>query len=416
MNKKRLIQIGVAALVLLLLFFVFRKEEEDVVTLDAIVQRGEIVVSITTTGELLASRSEEIQAPGRAMREVGVWQANIADLIPEGTHVDSGTYVAALDRGEIGSKLKDNELEIQKAKAAFTQTKLDTALNMREARNNLTNLQFALEEAKIALNQSEFEPPATIRQNKIAVEKAELQYEQAVKNNQVKALQFAAKMEEAQATLDQALIKRDKILEVMEQFIITAPRPGILIYAKTWKGDKKVVGSRISAWDPTVALLPDLVNMISQTYVNEVDISKIKKGQTVEIELDGAPDVKLIGKVDYIATVGEQLPNSEAKVYEVKVNIDESVGSLLPGMSTSNKIITARHENVLYIPIETVFTDRDVSYVYKKSGFGIQKQGVVTGATNINHVVIKQGLQEGDVVLFTAPENPEKYELIMPEQ
>ena len=87
-----------------------------------------------------------------------------------------------------------------------------------------------------------------------------------------------------------------------------------------------------------MAELPNLKHMKSRTYVNEVDIGKVKKDQIVEIGLDGVPDKKLSGKVEYVATIGEQLSNVGAKVYEVMIVIDDSDSTLLPGMSTSNTI------------------------------------------------------------------------------
>ena len=62
------------------------------------------------------------------------------------------------------------------------------------------------------------------------------------------------------------------IQSVMDGFTIRAPAPGMVIYDKEWNGRKKVVGSQVSAWDPTVATLPDLTQMESVTYVNEIDV------------------------------------------------------------------------------------------------------------------------------------------------
>ena len=411
MNKKLrnalLILLGV-----ILIYALIPSQSSDENEITAKAEKGNLVVTITSSGELLAAKSENVFAPGQGMRSVNIWQVNITDLIPEGTYVDSGDYIGTLDRGEIGSKLKENEINIQKAQSVFTQTKLDTTLTLRETRNELTNLKFAMEEAKITLDQSKYEPPATIRQNKIALERAEIKYNQAVKNYQVKKLQLAAKMSEAQAPLDQAMKKEEKIKKVLEDFIINAPKAGILIYAKSWNGNKKVVGSRVSAWDPTVAMLPNLSEMISQTYVNEVDIGKVSKGQVVEIELDGDPDKKLTGVVDYVATVGEQLPNSEAKVFEVKINVNETDSSLLPGMSTSNTIVIAKYDEVLKVPIECVYSNDSVSYVYKKSSFGVSRQVVKTGVSNANHIVIEEGLEENDLLLFNEPEDAANMELI----
>ena len=68
----------------------------------------------------------------------------------------------------------------------------------------------------------------------------------------------------------------------MQGFTIKAPAPGMVIYVKEWNGKKKTAGSQVNAWDPTVATLPDLTQMESITYVNEIDVRKISVGQTVQ--------------------------------------------------------------------------------------------------------------------------------------
>ena len=83
----------------------------------------------------------------------------------------------------------------------------------------------------------------------------------------------------------------------MAGFTINAPSPGMVIYVREWNGKKKGVGSQWNTWDPTVATLPDLTQMESQTYVNEVDVRKLAVGQKVSISLDADPTKKLTGTV-----------------------------------------------------------------------------------------------------------------------
>ena len=69
--------------------------------------------------------------------------------------------------------MKDQELELEQLGTQFTKTKLDTTLELRNLRDELINLEYALEEKEIELEQSAYEPPTTIRQIKIELEKAE---------------------------------------------------------------------------------------------------------------------------------------------------------------------------------------------------------------------------------------------------
>ena len=86
--------------------------------------------------------------------------------------------------------------------------------------------------------------------------------------------------------LAKAQNKLDKYEELVSQLTITAPKAGMIIYAKEWNGRKRVVGSTVNVWDPEVANVPDLREMEVISYVNEVDIQKVKAGQKVDIGLE----------------------------------------------------------------------------------------------------------------------------------
>jgi len=75
--------------------------------------------------------------------------------------------VATLDRSALSNQLKNTEDELEKSQQAYLKTQLDTTLQLRELRNNLINLKFDMEEKKLILEQSKYEPPATQRQAQI---------------------------------------------------------------------------------------------------------------------------------------------------------------------------------------------------------------------------------------------------------
>ena len=183
----------------------------------------------------------------------------------------------------------------------------------------------------------------------------------------------------------------------------------MVIYKREWNGAKRKVGSEISPWDPVVATLPDLTSMISKTYVNEIDVSKIKTGQKVRLTVDAFPEKTYTGNVISVANIGEQLPNTDAKVFEVIIKVDGSDPILRPSMTTGNQIITKTFGDVLYIPLETVFAAPDsVPFVYTKNGW---RQVVVLGESNENDVIVEKGLSKGDKLYLSIPEEVDKFKL-----
>jgi multidrug efflux pump subunit AcrA (membrane-fusion protein) len=409
MSRKKIIIIAVVAIVVLIAGIITiriikaNKKSQIIVT----VQKGDFEVNVTTTGELKSENFEQIKGP-MELRLIGVWNVKITDLVPEGTLVDSGDYVATLDRTEATDKLKTVESELEKIQSQYTKTKLDTNLDLRASRDELVNLKYTYEEKKLILEQSKYEPPATVRQAEIDVERAKRNYQQAVENYQLKKKKAVANMSEVSASLNQQELKRENLLRVLDKFVITAPKSGMVIYNKEWGGSKRKVGSTISSWDPTVATLPDLSTMVSKTYVNEIDISKIKVGQTVKIGIDAFPGKFYTGKVKEVANIGEQLPNTDAKVFEVMIKIDQSDSILRPAMSTSNLIQIGMFKEVLFIPLDAIVTNDTMSYVYKLEGLKKVKQIIWPGESNENSIIVLKGLNEGDKLLLNPPADPEK--------
>lgn len=396
---KKLLLFGIPIILIVAALVLFSSEQtEDTDELIYTANRSNFDIIVSTTGELQAENSEEIRGP-EGLRRAKIYSVKITDLIPEGTIVDSGDYVASLDRTELTRLLKENELEVQKVQNQHKSTELDTTLQLRGAREEIINLKFAYEEGKIKLEQSKFEPPATIRQAEIDQIKAERFYQQAVENYKVKTEQAVTKMKEIENQLIKTKQTTQDLLDISSQFTIVAPKKGMIIYKKEWDGRKRQVGSEINPWEPGVATLPDMSVLISKAYINEVDISKIKLGQKAMIGVDAFPEKKVEGEVIKVANVGEQKPNSDAKVFEVQIRLNQTDSILKPSMTTSNRIFVNTYDSVIFVPIEAVFADKGEQIVFKKrTGGGYSKVEVTAGETNDNFVIITQGLEPGDIV------------------
>jgi RND family efflux transporter MFP subunit len=369
--------------------------------LTAPVKQGNFKVTVTTTGELRARKFVQIQGPNS--QSAGVYQTKITWMVPEGTVVKEGEKIAELDRGPAATRLQQVMLDNQKAQAEFTNASLDSTLNLSQAREDVRTAEYGLEEKKIAKEQAQYEAPTIRRQAEIDYEKAQRALDQSKKNLDTKTKQAVAKMTVAGAEVGRQQNNLKMVQDAMNGFTITAPSPGMVIYVREWNGKKKGVGSQWSPWDPTVATLPDLTQMESQTYVNEVDVRKLGVGQPVVISLDADPTKKLSGKVTGVANVGEQRPNQDSKVFEVKIDVAQADTTLRPGMTTSNAIEIASVPHVLSVPLDAVVSEGGYSYVYKMDGRTVVKQMVETGAMNDNEIVVKKGLTKDDRVLLTVP-------------
>lgn len=376
--------------------------KEQATSIKVPVAKGPFEIPVTATGELQAKRSVKIRGP-QGMRSAGIYETTISDLVAEGTIVSEGDYVASLDRTELAGKMSNVQTEIEKIQTQLEQAKIDTAIELRGLRDQLVNLNFTKKQNRLAVEQARYEPQSVIQQAELDLERTERDYKQLEQNYSLKQKQAIAKIQEINALLKQNQMQMATYSKLSAEFNINAPKDGMVIYSRSWNG-KKEPGSRLTAWDPVVAELPDLSDMISKTYVNEVDISKVKEGQDVKIKVDAFPDKEYTGQVLKVANIGEQLRGYDAKVFEVIVQVNEVDSILRPAMTTANEIITDVFEEAIFIPLESLQSD-SLTYVIKDDNGRMVKQEVVTGLGNSNEVIIDFGLNENDQVYLNTPEN-----------
>ena len=411
--KKRIIIISASILGLIVIYFSFfsgsSSSELDVTTE---VIKKDFISEVVTSGEIQSTSLKRIKGPSN-MRKFKLRDIKIQDLVAEGTLVKKGDYVGRLDPTNVNEQIIDAKLNLETAESKYTQQKLDTTLSLKQERNAIKDLNFTIQQKELELKQSIYEPPATVKKLEIDLQKGKRDLKEKKENYKIKKQQARAKMVEVSAEVSKNRKLVEDLNKLLESFTIYSDSQGMLTYIKNWDGSKKKVGSTISMWDPSIATLPDLTKMQSKTYANEVDIRKIKKGLKVSVGFDAFPDLYLPGIVTDVANVGEKKRGSDIKVFQVMIKLEETNETVRPGMTTSNNILTYKEEDVLVLPIETIYSKDSISYVYKKTGFSFEKKQVILGEKNNNEVVILNGLKEKDVVYFNEPEDAESKKIAM---
>lgn len=412
MKRTIIITLAVAVTTMIALF-VFNKlaSKNDSNALFTEAVRGSFEITISTAGEIIAENSVDIKGPEVSRgRDFRASDLRITDIVPEGTEVKKGDYIATLDRTQYDNTLKDELERLNTYRSNLEMRKLDTAVTLTSLRDGIRNQRHVVEEAEITLRNSKFEPPATIRQAEINLDRQKRLLEQKILGYELRVAR--AKRDIATQTMWYNRISRrvESLQEVLAGFTITAPSPGMVLYKRDRRGNKIKAGSSINAFDRTVATLPDLSSLLSKIYVSEIEIRKVKPGLDVEVRVDAFPDKLYKGKVYTVANIGEQLENSDTKVFEVMIKLDGSDQSLRPSMTTSNKVIINTFDDVLHVPIECVHAGTDrIPYVYTKNR---TRQIVVTGESNDKNIIIEQGLKPNQPVYLIQPENAEDFRLV----
>ncbi len=384
-------------------------KEVSVSVLETRVMKGNFENKVVVSGELMSENSVAITIPREILSgKVRVFDIKITDLVEEGTLVDSGDFVASLDHSAIMERITEAETQLLEHYDNLANAKMDTNLNLSSARNNLLTDADEVEEKRIILEQSIYESPAVQRQAQMDLERAIRRKEQNLRGYDLSVRQAEQRIAQLQGYIKRTKAEIEEFTQIFESLNIKAPKKGMVIYARDRFGSKLVVGSMVNRWRPTIAELPDLSSLVSKTYVNEVDISRIKTGQEVTVGIDAFPEKQLSGEVLSVSNIGQTAPDKNTKVFEVIIRLNESDPLLRPAMTTSNAIITDSLTNVLYVPIDAVRANDSLFYVFP-AGNDV-KQIVWPGIENENYMVIKQGLSEGDKLLYL----PREKEATMP--
>jgi len=395
-----------------LLLFVFNKLASKKISDDMFTEarNGEFEISVITAGELIAERSIDIKGPEMARgRDIRATQVKIQDLIPEGTMVQEGDYIATLDRTELSNNLKDANEYLAALKNNLHMRILDTTVQLFDYRNEIINQRYRVSETEMTLRNSKYEAPSIIRQAEINFDQAKRVLDQRLRGYMRRQAQLKNDIYNLNFWVKRLEKRVNDLEEVLADFTITAPASGMIMYKRDWRGNKRKTGSNIDARDRVVAILPDLSSMLSKIYISEVDISKIQKGQKVDVKVDAFPKKAFKGQVSYVANIGEKLPNTNDKVFEVQIRIDGNDPALRPSMTTGNKIIIKSFDNAVFIPAECVQAGIDsIPFVYLKNGI---KQVVIPGESNEKNMIIERGLKAGAMVYLTNPEETDKFRL-----
>jgi HlyD family secretion protein len=331
----------------------------------------------------------------------------IQDIVPEGTVVKKGNYVAQLDRTSYDNTLKDEYTNLQTLQQNLDMKILDTAVTLTSLRDQIKNQAYAVEDAQITLEQSKYEPPATIHMCEVNLDKAKRSLEQLRKTYKLRMAQTLSEINTTKLALDKRQKLVTDIQDYLSKFTINAPADGMVTYKKDRSGAKRKTGSSINPFDMVIATLPDLSTMISKIYVSEIEVARVEKGQKVSIVVDAFPSKSYSGKVISIANIGETLPNSDAKMFETQIMIEGTDPTLRPSMTTGNKIVIKTIDDAVFVPTECIQTGPDsIPFVYMRNK---TKHVILLGDSNEKYSVVEKGLEKGSSVYLITPENPENF-------
>jgi len=362
--------------------------------------KANFLVTITESGEIRSKNSVPVNAP----RIRG--SLKIVYMAPEGAIVNPGDVLVKFDPTESIAKVREEESKMDILVSDKKKLIANHSSSVAKMKSQLQSAEISFQLSKLKLEQIKYEAEATQQEQKLQFQKDEISFVQINKEYESMILIHESEIARMDKEIEQQLFEVEEEQRELASLSIAAPAPGLVVYSRNWSnnGRKYAVGD--NSWPgQNIISLPDLSDMESLTYVNEVDISKVSDSLSVEVKLDAFQDSTFTGTISQVASLGRQKgDDSNLKVFEVVVSLSDSSDILKPGMTTSNKIIINEIPDVLFIPHESIFESEGKRFVFLQNGSSYDRQEVTVGDKSEDFIIITSGLEEGNVIALRDPE------------
>jgi len=385
--------------ILIALYFLSTLFSGDTINLPTFeVKRESFSVVIVESGEISAKNATSISTP----RVRG--NLKVVYLVPEGTYVKENDTVVRFDPTEALNNLRDAESKLEMALSEKAKVVANQKSTITRTESDLKSAELTYELSKLNLEQMKFEAAIKQQESKLQHQRNELSYLKAKQELESQKIIQKSEFSKVEIEVQQRRTDLDRAKRDVEMLTLTAPKEGLAVYETNWSTGRKIAIGDTPWPGMTLISLPDLSSMQSITFVNEVDVSRVKKDQKVIVKLDAFQDSSFQGKISSVASLGKSKDNnSSIKVFEILVDILSQSEILKPGMTTSNKIIINEIPSVLFIPQESVFEKEGRKIVYVKRGSSFDETFVELGEKSDNYIVVTKGISEGDIIALRDP-------------
>jgi HlyD family secretion protein len=317
---------------------------------DFIVHKGKFKTVVTANGSVIPIDRVEIKSKASGLVE---------ELpIEQGDHIKAGDLIARLDQ-------KDERAAVSQAQADYD---------------------IALAELKNAQREH--------------LRKDELYAQRLISEEERDQIELNLAI--AKGKLVQASTALERAKERLSESVVRAPINGVILQKYVEKGQIIASGiSNVSGGTP-IADIADMSSVYIQAGVDEIDIGKIRNGQTATVIADAYPNLKFKGEIVRIAPEAKIQDN--VTLFDVIILVENRDAKLKSGMNTSIEITIVEKDDVLLVPNislqpeESDQRNQKIRIVMLKRGNGYESKQIETGLYNFKETEVLAGLEEGDVL------------------
>ncbi len=285
------------------------------------VDRRDLVAAVTASGKIEPETKVDISADvtGRIL-QIAVKEGQVVQRGQFLIQIDPAQFEGAVKRSE--ALLSANQASLIQAQANRDQAKrsLDRALELQKGNPTLIS--------------------------KEAVEQAQQAYDVA-----------RAIYETNQAQVEQARAALKEANDNLRRTRLYAPISGRVVRLAVEEGEVAVPGT-FSKETGLLLTIADMSTIIAKVQVDETDVVRLAKGDSVQVTIDAFPDTTFTGRVTKIsnsakltATQTAGGSNDKAVDFDVEVTLDHPPADIRPDLSCTSRIVTDTRVKALSIPI-----------------------------------------------------------------
>lgn len=209
--------------------------------------------------------------------------------------------------------------------------------------------------------------------------------------------------------------REDRMAELRQQkasCTLIAPTDGLVVYAtnnddffmRGGDAGPLVVGREVRPNEPLIRL-PDTSEIIAKVRIHERLAGQVRTGQFARVKVEALGGAEFEGEVDSVGILAEQVWRDNRKEYTVRIALrrGEQMDRLKPTGGCEAEIRIATVEDALAVPLQAVFSDGPVRFVYSPRGGKFVRVPIKQGKHSKSYIEVAAGLKEGQSVLIREP-------------
>ena len=261
----------------------------------------------------------------------------------------------------------------------------------------------------------EYQEPRDRKSKAADVDNAKTKLKKVTQQNEINLNTKKSTLATRRRQLEMRLRKLEKLNKELAACTMIAPSDGLVVYATSMERSRSMWGGsegplqigRQVRPNELLIVLPDTSEMVASVRVHESLAGRIRPGQTATIRVDAAGGIVYTGTVDSIGVLAEsggwRDPNRREYTVKVLLESDNESGALKPSMRCESTISLGTVADALAVPVQSVFSDGAVRYVYVPKGSKFVRRPIMVGRRSLAYAEILAGLDEDQIVLTREP-------------